>query len=107
MNQNQKDLHAEDEVSKKTKTPFGMQVFLGFISYVSLYGIALLPYDLFKPFPVTSVVVVACILIIGSIFLYLGCGWKGFFLGVLVGLGLTVLAIGLLVGLCFAAISRK
>ena len=93
MDQNEKDFQTKDEMSKKPKTPFGLQVFLGFIAYWC---------TVFFGANIFGAGVSFVILLVSTIFLHEGYRWKGFTLGVLLGLGVTALVFGLVWGLCFA-----
>ncbi len=94
MDQNQKDFQTEDGVPEKPEVSFNVQVMLGFVAYVISASCVVF----FGGYAFGSGVTFG-ILIILTIFLHTKYRWKGFAIGVLIGLGPTVLAIGL----CFAA----
>ena len=93
MEQDKKDFQTKDEVLKKPQTPFGLQVFFGFIAYVVSVACCF-------PFGLSAIIIAIVLLIMAAIFLYERYRWKGFIVGILIGLGLTALV----VGLCFVAV---
>ena len=93
MNQVPQNPDPVNKTHEKAWMPFGWQALLGFIAYVVSVVCCF-------PFGLSAIIIAIVLLIMAAIFLYERYRWKGFIVGILIGVGLTPLVI---IGLCAAA----